>query len=461
MINNSCETITAIATPSGFAGLSVIRLSGDRSFDIIDKIFKGTSQLISAESHTAHYGWIEDNGFKIDEVIVTLFRRPHSYTGEDVVEIGCHGGAYVTRTILDIIISKGVKPAEPGEFTFRAYANGRIDLAQAEAVADLVHAKTEAARRVAVSQLHGGLSVKLNKIRDKLVEICSLLEIELDFIEEDIAFAGREDLISRIDDAAAYAEKLLKTFNRGRVCREGVRLILWGKPNVGKSSLLNAIVEKERAIVTDIPGTTRDTIEDVLDINGLCFTVIDTAGMRQSTDHVEMEGLKRAQGALEAADIILLVFDSSQDLDPEDEEVIRSAARQGKPMLTILNKADLPERVPVKKLTGLLPEIKAISVSALKGSGIENLAAEMEKIALADGMPSSDDVVITKARHAVALTSLRDHLQEAAAAIDSGLSQEFIAADLRLAIEALEEITGHSVNEEVLNKIFSEFCIGK
>jgi len=455
------ETIAAIATPRGEGGIGVIRLSGTEALKIITPLFTAGTALANQSPRTARHGWFVFDGIHLDEVVVTFFPGPKSYTGEDVVEISCHGGTYVGQLILEAVLTRGAVPAGPGEFTRRAYLNGRLDLAKAEAVSDLIKARTEASRRAAVNMLRGGLTKKLDQMNSRLLRICAFLELELDFGEEDIQLAPDQDVRAVLQEAISETEKLLATYNRGRVCRQGVRLAISGRTNVGKSSLLNALTEKERAIVADIPGTTRDTIEDVLDLDGICFTITDTAGIRSSADPIEREGVRRSLEAIEDADVIMAVFDSSQPLDADDLNVLTTVQAGRKPLVAVLNKFDLPCKLTEGEIHAALPQAKVAKVSALTGKGVPQLISLLEKLVLRDGLPESGEVMITHARHYSALNSALDSLRHAFKSLESGLSQEFIALDMRGAMDAYGNITGTVSSQEVLDKIFSDFCIGK
>jgi tRNA modification GTPase len=416
---------------------------------------------MDSRAQRAHHGWIMDGSEPVDEVVVTVFRNPNSYTGEDVVEVSCHGGAYVSRRIVQMIVNGGARPAEPGEFTQRAFLQGRMDLCQAEAVADLIQAKTEASRKVAAYQLEGRLSHRLEEMRQRLVKACSLLEIELDFSEEDVEFASRDELKHLLDEMKTELKSIIGSYDRGRVCREGIRMVIVGRPNVGKSSVLNALVERERAIVTEVPGTTRDTVEDVLDIDGLLFVITDTAGIREAEDPVEKLGVDRARQALDAADLVLLIFDGSEPLTGEDEALIRSMGKTGKKEFAVINKIDLPQKIDEDQLIMRLPEISILRVSALKRQGFEILIQKLEDEVLSGGIPEAGEVVITRLRHRNCMERTLKSVEQAEASLLKDMSQEFIVVDLRQALEALGEITGQTVTDDILHRIFSKFCIGK
>ena len=455
------DTIVALSTPPGEGGMAVVRISGPEAVSIVHKVFQGSKNKKAGASHQAVHGWIVDGKEPVDEVVVTVFRSPKSYTGEDVVEVSCHGGLYISSRLIDLIVSAGARPARPGEFTQRAFLNAKMDLAQAEAVADVIHARTEASRRVAVYQLEGRLSEKLNTMRERLVSFCSLLEIELDFSEEDIAFASRKDLKKHLSSIQQELDHLIESYDRGRICREGIHMVIAGRPNVGKSSLLNALVERERAIVTEIPGTTRDTIEDVLDIEGLLFRITDTAGIRETDDPLEKEGIRRMEKALSEAALILLVCDASEPLLSDDFALFKKIQLLNKPVVVVLNKSDLKKRTGCDEIRKEKIGRSCLHVSALKREGIDTLIDVLQKEALSDGVPHEGDVLLTRARHRDSLVRTILFLKKAEASLKKNMSQEFIAADLRGAMDALGEVTGQTTTENILEAIFSTFCIGK
>lgn len=455
------DTIVALATPRGEGGIAVIRVSGPQAIRICASLLKERKGVLESEGYRAHHGWIVDGDEPVDEVVATVFRAPHSYTGEDVVEISGHGGTWVSRRILELLVRSGARPAEPGEFTQRAFLSGKLDLSQAEAVADLIQAKTEASRKVAVYQLEGRLSQSLKEMRESLIHACSLLEIELDFSEEDIEFASRNELMDLLASMKDRMNQILASYKRGRVCREGIRMVIVGKPNVGKSSILNALVEKERAIVTEHPGTTRDTVEDFLDIEGVLFKIIDTAGIRETEDPVEGEGVLRAKAALERSELVLLVLDGSTSLEEEDEEIVRLAQEAQRPIITVINKVDLDQRIQVSEIKNGLPAGPLVRVSALSRQGIADLVRALETMALDEGMPHEGDVVLTNVRHYKCLSSSLGYIENSIASLERKMSQEFVVLDLRGALGDLGDITGETTTDDILNQIFDSFCIGK
>jgi tRNA modification GTPase len=469
MKTHAFDTIAAIATPLGKGGISVIRISGTNALSVAEKVFHGRMQLSTADSHTAHLGKVVGpEGGLIDEVVATVFRGPNSYSGEDSVEISCHGGILVTKRILELILQNGARHADPGEFTKRAFLNGKLDLSQAEAVADIIHARSDVAHRASVHQLEGLLSNRIHQLRSKLIDSIGLLELELDFVEEGIEFVDKREFQQNVSGAIEEIERLLKTFSTGRIYKEGVRVVIAGPPNAGKSSLLNAMLESNRAIVTDIPGTTRDTIEESVSIGGVEFRLIDTAGLRDAEDVVEREGLRRTEEEARNSDIILLVLDAGSPLDIASARSIdKFYIDEGKALkkwVLALNKCDLPT-IPAAKLlkTLNLPQnIDCVAVSAKTGSGLEGLESTLTNIVFRNKEPMNETgATITSARHYDALRRAKDHLSLSAESLKQRQSGEFVAVDMRSALDELGEITGEVTTEEILNGIFSKFCIGK
>ncbi len=455
------DTIAAIATPLGEGGISVIRISGQQAFAVADKIFVGRNNLAESPSHTAHFGRVVDSsGSYVDEVVAVTFRAPNSYTCEDVVELSCHGGYIVTQKVLHVILSAGGRLAEPGEFTKRAFLNGRLDLSQAEAVGDLIHSQSEAAYRSSVRQLSGELSRGIKGVRDELLNLSSLLELELDFSEEDVEFANRKTLEDRLVGAIGVVDELLASYAVGRVYKEGVRVTIAGKPNAGKSSLLNALLSEDRAIVGPTPGTTRDTISESVSIGGVLFRLTDTAGLRETTDIIEHEGVRRAQKEAEEADIVLLVMDYGEQyyngIESMYSRLAEACDRSEIRLIKVWNKIDLYRSEAPRSTT----DGNGFYVSALLGDGIDFLRNGLSKMVLSDQFNESS-VVVTNARHRDALSRAKRSLGLALDTLKGGKSREFVALDLRAGLNALGEITGEVTTEDVLNNIFSKFCIGK
>ncbi|MEE9225238.1 MAG: tRNA uridine-5-carboxymethylaminomethyl(34) synthesis GTPase MnmE [Bacteroidota bacterium] len=461
------DVIAAIATPIGEGGISVIRLSGNGAFEVADRGFRGKVRLSEARTHTAHFGhMIDQSGEVLDEVVAVVFRGPHSYTAEDVVELSCHGGLWITRTVLDAVIANGGRLAEPGEFTKRAFLNGRIDLSQAEAVADLIRARTDLAHRSSLHQLEGKLSESINVVRNELIEMCGLLELELDFVEEDIEFLDKPTLARRLSSVIVKIDLLIQSYSFGKVCREGIKVVLSGNTNVGKSSLLNALLNENRAIVTEIPGTTRDVIEENLNIDGVLFRVVDTAGLRETVDIVEQEGVRRSENQILSCDILVLVFDASQPVGEPDrvliERILGKIDSKQTGCLVVQNKMDLVSNGQSDGVLQFLSRYRRVNISALTGMGLDDVRREFVKLALGGRTDSSEGTVtVTNSRHKQALEKARDHLRLALRSIEERQSGEFVAVDLRSALDFLGEIVGTVTTEDILNSIFSKFCIGK
>ena len=451
------DDIAAIATPLGEGGLAVIRLSGSRALTIADEIFApvGRSSLkpSAAPTHTIQYGHILWQGKVIDEVLVAVMRAPRTFTREDVVEITCHGGLLPAKLILDAVLAGGARLAEPGEFTRRAFLNGRIDLAQAEAVADLIHARTELALTAANEQLAGKLSQRINHLRDDLIKTLAHVEAHIDFPDEDIAPDTKAQLLKRLEDGVAFMAELLKTANEGQILRRGIRTAIIGRPNAGKSSLLNQLLGHDRAIVSPMPGTTRDTIEETANIRGLPVVFIDTAGLREAGDDIEAEGIRRSRESIARAELVLHVLDGSQPLTPEDEKHLAEVI-SGK-RLVICNKADLPRRLHLSN------HVNAVEVSCATGRGLEELKDAIRNCIWSGEIKAEMLQVMINSRHQEALARARTATSRATEALANGLTLELVAMDLRIAANAVGEIVGKTSTEDLLDSIFSQFCIGK
>ncbi|MGD0337324.1 MAG: tRNA uridine-5-carboxymethylaminomethyl(34) synthesis GTPase MnmE [Bacteroidota bacterium] len=461
MSSLSDDIVAAIATPIGEGGISVIRVSGKGACGVVDRIFKGRHTLGSAATHTAHFGTISGNDGKvIDQVIATVFHSPHSYTGEETVELGCHGGVYVTRQILNAVIDNGCRHAQPGEFTKRAFLNGRIDLVQAEAIADLIHAGSEAARKNSIEQLEGRLSRELRELREELIRITGLLELELDFVEEDIELTSKSEIGKFIGQEIQRIEKLVDSYKNGRIYRDGVKSVIVGRPNSGKSSLLNALLRHDRAIVSIVPGTTRDTIEENIMIDGILFRITDTAGLRQAIDYVEQEGIARAEKEIQKADIIILVADLTLTITEINESINDFIEKTA--VIVALNKKDLLEEKEIEMILKKLKnqyQLPIIPVSAKMGLGIDELEKQM--VSNIHLVSSEGSITLTNARHRDALVRGRESLKLALQSTESNLSDELIVIDLRAALNSIGEIIGETTTDDILNRIFSSFCIGK
>ena len=444
-------TIAAISTAAGIGGIAVIRVSGPTATTIVDSVFapfKQANAIVNRKSHTLTYGQIVDPQSKevVDEVVVSLFKAPHSFTGEDVIEISCHGSLYIQQRILDILLDNGCRLADHGEFTRRAFANGRMDLSQAEAVADLIASQNAAAHRLAMSQMKGSISRKLSELREQLLTMTSLLELELDFSEEDVEFADRAKLLSLAHDIDSEVTHLAATFSTGQAIKNGIPVAIIGAPNVGKSTLLNALLKDDRAIVSPIQGTTRDIIEDTITLGGFLFRFIDTAGIRETTDHIEAMGIERSRRAAERAQIIILLTEPGVDF-------IEVETRADQKVIRVVNKADKLNNISIS-----VPN--TISISALNNIGIEEL--EQQLIALAKPTEAQGDIILTNRRHYDALNDAHNSLGNVIFALDSQLSGDLVAEDLRAVIESLNSVLGQSItSQDTLNNIFKNFCIGK
>jgi tRNA modification GTPase len=453
------DTIAAISTPLGEGGLAIIRLSGPQALTIADTSFapagKSSLKPSLAPTHTIHYGHIERHGTVVDEVLVAVMRAPRTFTREDMVEISCHGGLLPAKLVLDTVLENGARLAEPGEFTQRAFLNGRIDLAQAEAVIDVIHARTELALAAANEQLAGKLSQRIQQLRDQLMQTLAHIEAHLDFPEEDIAPDTREQLIARLERGLAFMDELLRTAPEGQILRRGIRAAIVGRPNVGKSSLLNQLLGHDRAIVTPVPGTTRDTIEETANIRGLPVVFVDTAGLREAGDAIEEEGIRRSRQAYARADLILHLLDASEPLTAADQSHL--AEFSGKKRLLVCNKSDLPRRLelPADLQAG------AAEVSCLTGHGLEALKNAIKETVWAGEVRAEMLQVMINARHQDALRRAREAALRAADGLRSDLTLELVALELRIAANAVGEVVGQTTTDDLLDSIFSQFCIGK
>lgn len=446
------DTITALATAPGAGAISVIRISGSKSFYAVDQIFSGRQKISSAQSHTIHYGKIADrNNVIIDDVLVSVFRNPNSYTGEDSVEISTHGSSYIVEKIIAALLERGVRLAEPGEFSKRAFLNGKLDLAQAEAVADVINSRTEASLRGARNQLDGILSAKVRTLRQMLIEVSSLTELELDFVEENIELMPLDEIAKKTKQVEDEIESLLQTYSFGRVIKDGVNVALVGKTNVGKSSLLNYLLKEARAIVSDIPGTTRDIIREELYIDGILFKLYDTAGIRHTEDEVEKEGVVRSKDAVKNADIVLFMNDIKEKLADELYKQILELSGSER-IIVVANKVDLGDDFSFKA---------DVKISSLTGEGIGDLFTLLKKKAIGSYHYTEKTAIVSNLRHYNALQNASKHLKNAQKSISEKYSNEFIAVDLRNAENSLGEIIGEITSDDILNNIFAKFCIGK
>lgn len=456
------NTIAAIATAVSPAGLSVIRISGDEAFSIIDKIYRskgGQKKLSEQPSHTIHYGYIYDGEQMIDEVLVLLMRAPRTFTTEDTVEIDCHGGILVTRKILETVVKYGASLAEPGEFTKRAFLNGRMDLSEAEAVLDVIHAKNEFALQASVKQLKGSVANKIRKLRDQILDSIAFIESALDDPEHISIDGYDEELKNLLIPMEKELMRLSVQYQNGKILSEGVKTVILGKPNAGKSSLMNRLAGQERAIVTEIAGTTRDTLEEQIQIGGIGFQMVDTAGIRQTSDIVEKIGVERAKQAAEDADLILYVVDASKALDQSDLEIIQMIEQ--KKAVILLNKTDLEPKLTMEQLREKCPTHPILMVSAKTEEGMEQLELTLQQMFLEGKVSFNDEVYITNARHKQCLDDATTSIQKVMESIDAGLPEDFFTIDLMDAYSSLGLIVGEAVEEDLVNRIFSKFCMGK
>ncbi len=443
------ETIAAIATAPGEGAVAIVRISGDLAIEVAKKVYSGS--LDRYASHTLHFGRIIDQeGQTVDEVLIAVMRAPKSYTGEDTIEIQCHGGSLISRRVLSVVLEAGARAALPGEFTFKAYMNGKLDLAQAEAVQQLIAAKNDLAANAAGQQLSGALSLKVQALQRELVDIAAMLEAWVDFPEEGLEFAAISDVIATLEKTRTKILNLSSTFEDGKVLHEGLSLCLVGAPNVGKSSLMNALLGKERAIVTDVPGTTRDLLEAEMRLGGLHFKLLDTAGIRETTEVIEQEGIRRSIGAMQDADLILFVLDAHRGIS-EEEKLLMEKAPAEKTLL-LWNKIDVSNAAAPSG---------AVGVSAKTGEGLELLKSLLDQKIWRSGPPSKEEVVITSARHKQALDQAAEALSELIQGLRSGTSPEFLSSDMRKALFELGTIIGLDITEDILSAIFSKFCVGK
>lgn len=457
------DTIAAISTPYGESGIGIVRMSGPLAEPIAKRIFKAKKRECSQfVSHHFHYGEIVDprDGHVIDEVLLVLMKAPKTYTREDIVEIHCHGGYFLLQKVLELVLKEGARIAQPGEFTKRAFLNGRIDLTQAEAVIDLIKAKTKESLEIAQQQLKGLLYNEMLVIKERLINDLALIEVHIDFPEEDIEPISFEKLKEDLNSIKEQIEEMLLSFEEGRVFREGISCAITGKTNVGKSSLLNVLLKEDRAIVTPIPGTTRDVIEEVINIRGIPIRLIDTAGLRGPIDFIEQEGIKRAKEKIANADLIILVIDRSKELEKEDIEIFEEI--KGKKKIVCLNKKDLAPKIHIEDLRKVFQEDSIVTISALKNEGIEDLREAIYSSIIKKGIRRTPDhLIITHIRHKEILSKIKESLLNGIEGLEEGKALEIIAFEIRLALEALSEMVGETTTDEILNRIFEEFCIGK
>lgn len=455
------ETIAAISTTLGTGGIAVLRISGSASHSCINNIFK-TKKSVDMEERKLYYGDIIDpsNKQKIDSCLCVFMKSPNSYTGEDIAEIHCHGGYVVPKIILELIIKQGARPAEPGEFTKRAFLNGKMDLAQSEAVADIINAQTEKSLKLAESQLEGNLSKLINQLKNKILDNLAFIEAQVDFPEEDID----PIILNKLDQTSGTIinelKNLLKTYSTGRIIKDGINTVIIGKPNVGKSSILNTLLNKQRAIVSATPGTTRDFIEEIININGIPLKIIDTAGLRKTEDEIENVGIQLTHSKFSQAELILVIFDQSRKLDDDDMEIIKKI--EGRKYLALLNKSDNKKQIEINELTKYIPESLIVRTSAKTGEGIENLKKRIyEIITDNEQILESSETILTNSRHKNSIEQSVKYLERFSELLKQGESPEILSIDLRTSMNHLGDITGEVTTEDILGKIFSKFCIGK
>ena len=455
------ETIAAISTSAGNSGIGIIRISGDEAIEIADKIFKSKKQgkkLKDVESHTVHFGSIMDGEKMIDQVLVIVMKNPHSYTGEDTVEIDCHGGMLILQKVLRLVIKNGARNAEPGEFTKRAFLNGRIDLSQAEAVMDLINSSNDFALTSSIEQLKGGVSDKIKEIRSDIIYHIAFIESALDDPEH-ISLDGYQDEIGKmLNKDMSDIKKLIDTFDNGKIMKEGIKTVILGKPNAGKSSLLNLMLGEERAIVTDIEGTTRDTLEENINLNGLSLKIIDTAGIRNTDDKVEQIGVSKAKEIASGADLVIYVVDGSRTIDENDKEIIELI--KDKQAIILINKSDINMVIDVEKLKKESGR-DVIIFSAKEGTGMDLLEDEIRNLFYSGKVSYNDQVYITNSRHKEALDNAYDSLCKVKDSVENGMPEDFYSIDLMDAYTYLGLIIGESVEDDLVNEIFSKFCMGK
>lgn len=451
------DTIVALSTAPGVGAIAVIRMSGDNAIEIADKVFIG-KKLARAQSHTLHFGVIAVDGNKIDEVVIGLFKNPRSYTGEDIIEISCHGSPFIQQQILQVLIQAGARLAKPGEFTMRAFLNGKMDLSQAEAVADLIAAQTQASHDIALKQMRSGYGETLKQLRFELIHFASLIELELDFSEEDVEFAERSHMKHLIDKINVELDRLIRSFELGNVIKNGVNTVIAGRPNAGKSTLLNALLNEERAIVSHIAGTTRDTIEEELNINGVIFRLIDTAGIREAKDEIEKIGVAKTMEKIKTSTLLIYMFDVNSMTPEEVRSDLNNLVEAGDRMLVVANKIDTPEG---GKLLAQFFEFEPdCYISSLQKTNIDELKSIMYKKIVHEDF-NFENTVVTNARHLEALNKARTTLNEVHQSLNNNESGDLTALSIRYALNAIGEITGQVTNEDLLDNIFRNFCIGK
>ncbi|ESU34555.1 tRNA modification GTPase [Bacillus sp. 17376] len=458
------DTIAAISTPMGEGAIAIVRLSGDQAFEIADRLFKGvgSKKLSEVASHTIHYGHLIDpkTGQVAEEVMVSVMRGPKTFTKEDVVEINCHGGLVSVNRVLQLVLNQGARLAEPGEFTKRAFLNGRIDLSQAEAVIDLIRAKTDRAMNLALGQMEGRLSKLIQKLRQEILEILAHVEVNIDYPEyDDVEEMTHNMLLEKANYVKGELEKLLQTSQQGKILREGLSTVIVGRPNVGKSSLLNSLVHENKAIVTDIPGTTRDVIEEYVNVRGVPLRLLDTAGIRETEDIVERIGVERSRQVLKEADLILLVLNYSDELSEEDRNIFRAV--EGMDVIVIVNKMDLPQKIDSDEVKELAKGYSLVTTSLLEDKGVDKLEEAISSLFFSGAIESGDLTYVSNSRHIALLNQAVHSIEEAISGVEMGTPIDIVQIDLTRSWELLGEIIGESVHESLIDQLFSQFCLGK
>ena len=452
------DTIAAISTPRGEGGIGIIRISGDKSFEILDKIFNTKNPNRDLGFYKFNYGFIHDNGKIVDEVMAVRMKAPKTYTCEDVVEINCHGGHLISEKVLELVLKNGARHAEQGEFTKRAFMNGRIDLSQAEAVMDIIQGKTEKSISLSLEQLRGDLRDKIGSFKKALLDVTAHVNVVLDYPEEGIDDPLPSNLRENLENVYAEADRLISSYDKGKKIKEGIKTVIAGKPNVGKSTLLNSLLKEERAIVTHIPGTTRDVIEEIINIKGIPLVLTDTAGIRKTEDIVENIGVEKSKRFIENADLVLLVLDASRELESEDREVIQEIQNNNKKTIVLLNKIDLERKIELDEF-GLE---NILEISAKDNIGIEDMEERIYSYIVEENVEdSSEKLIITNIRHKTALEKTKDAIRNIFETIDAGMPMDLISVDLKEALDSLSEITGEISSEDILDHVFGNFCVGK
>jgi len=452
------DTIAAISTPRGEGGIGIIRISGDKSFEILERIFNTKNPNRDLGFYKFNYGFIHDNGKIVDEVMAVRMKAPKTYTCEDVVEINCHGGHLISEKVLELVLKNGARHAEQGEFTKRAFMNGRIDLSQAEAVMDIIHGKTEKSISLSLEQLRGDLRDKIDSFKKALLDVTAHVNVVLDYPEEGIDDPLPSNLRENLENVYAEADRLISSYDKGKKIKEGIKTVIAGKPNVGKSTLLNSLLKEERAIVTHIPGTTRDVIEEIINIKGISLVLTDTAGIRKTEDIVENIGVEKSKKFIENADLVLLVLDASRELESEDREVIEEIQNHNKKTIVLLNKIDLERKIELEEFN--LENI--LEISAKDNIGIEDMEERIYSYIVEENVEdSSEKLIITNIRHKTALEKTKGAIRNIFETIDAGMPMDLISVDLKEALDSLSEITGEISSEDILDHVFGNFCVGK